>query len=378
MKLAVIKERSTYETRVAATPETVKKFLEWGMSVSVQEGAGEASGFSDSEYEEAGAKLFKDAEKTLKSAEIILKVQAPTSAEMAYMKEGATLVAFLSPHQHPSLIKKLAEHKINSFAIEMVPRITRAQVMDALSSQSNLAGYKAVLDAAHELNRILPMMMTAAGTIRPAKALILGAGVAGLQAIATAKRLGAIVSAFDVRPAAKEQVQSLGAKFIEVPVAEANAETSGGYAREMTEAYKQQQAQLIKDTLREQDMVICTAQIPGKKAPILITEEMVSGMKKGSVIVDIAAASGGNCELTEKNKIVEKYSVKIIGYENVPGRVPNDASQLYSRNLMHFIQPLIQQKLKRIKIDFEDEIVQKCLITYDGRIAHPDFAKESL
>jgi NAD(P) transhydrogenase subunit alpha len=378
MKLAVIKERTAHETRVAATPETVKKFLEWGMSVSVQEGAGEASCFADSDYESAGAKLFKDAEKTLKSAELILKVQAPTSAEIAYMKEGAALVGFLSPHQHPSLIKKLAEHKINAFAIEMVPRITRAQSMDALSSQSNLAGYKAVIDAANELNRILPMMMTAAGTIRPAKALILGAGVAGLQAIATAKRLGAIVSAFDVRPVAKEQVQSLGAKFIEVPLVEANAETSGGYAREMTEAYKQQQAQLIHDTLRDQDIVICTAQIPGKKAPILITEAMVSTMKKGSVIADIAAASGGNCELTEKNKIVEKYSVKIIGYENIPGRVPNDASQLYARNLMHFIQPLIQQKLKRIKIDFEDEIVQKCLITYDGRIAHPDFAKESI
>lgn len=379
MKLAVMKEKSAQETRVAASPETVKKMIELGLEVFVQMDAGDDSGISNALFEAAGAKIVKESEKLLKTADIVLKVQPPTATDIGQMKEGAVLVSFLSPFQNLSLIKKLADAKVSAFAIELLPRITRAQSMDALSSQSNLAGYKAVIDAAAEFGRILPMMMTAAGTIRPAKLLVLGAGVAGLQAIATAKRLGAIVSAFDVRPVAKEQVQSLGATFIEVPLSESeSAETTGGYAKEMSDDYKRKQATLVHDTLAQQDIAICTAQIPGKPAPTLITEAMVFSMKPGSVIVDLAVSTGGNCELSEKNKVITtKNGVKIIGYENMPARVPVDASQLYARNLLHFITPMIQTKLQRIKVDFDDEIQQKTLVTYDGKIVHSLLAKEA-
>lgn len=375
MKLAAIKERATNETRVAVTPETVKQFISLGVTVHVEKNAGETSGISDDEYKEAGAKIGPDAEKVLSGADIVLRVQPLTTTYLGKLKEGALVVGLLAS-QEPSAIKKYSDGKLTTFAMEYVPRITRAQSMDVLSSQSNLAGYKAVIDAAAEFNRVIPMMMTAAGTIRPAKALILGAGVAGLQAIATAKRLGAVVSAFDVRTAAKEQVQSLGAAFVEVPAEqEEEGETKGGYAKEMSEAYKKKQSELIHQTLKSQDIVICTALIPGRTAPQLITEKMLKDMKPGSVIVDLAVASGGNCAFSEPGKIVVKNGIKIIGYDNMPGRVAMDASRLYAKNLFNFVSPMINTKLNKVKIDFEDEIIQASLLTHDGKVVHPMLKK---
>jgi NAD(P) transhydrogenase subunit alpha len=377
MKLAVVKERAANETRVAVTPETVKNLIDLGITVTIEKNSGVASGISDEDYKAVGAKIGPDAEKVLSTADIVLKVQAPTATIVSHMKSGAILIGLLAPSD-ASLIKKYAASKISTFAMEFVPRITRAQNMDVLSSQSNLAGYKAVIHAVAEFDRVVPMMMTAAGTIRPAKVLVLGAGVAGLQAIATAKRMGAIVSAFDVRSAAKEQVQSLGATFIEVEAEKAEeGETKAGYAKEMSEAYKKKQSELIHKTLKEQDIVICTALIPGRPAPMLIPEKMVKDMKPGSIIVDLATASGGNCELSELNKVVVKLGVKIIGYDNMAGRIPIDASKLYSKNLVNFLTPMVNRKLQKVKIDFEDEIIQSCLLTHDGRIVHPSLTKGS-
>ncbi|MCE3233037.1 MAG: transhydrogenase (AB-specific) [Rickettsiaceae bacterium] len=376
MKLAVIKERAANETRVAVTPETVKNLTDLGISVTIEKNAGVTAGISDDDYKNAGGKIGTDVDKILSAADIVLKVQAPSTALIAHMKEGTILVGLLASTQDPALIKKYATSKISAFAMEYIPRITRAQNMDVLSSQSNLAGYKAVIDALAEFGRVVPMMMTAAGSIRPAKVLVLGAGVAGLQAIATAKRMGAIVSAFDVRSAAKEQVQSLGAAFIEVEAEKSEeGEVKGGYAKEMSEAYKRKQADLIHKTLKEQDIIICTALIPGRPAPVLITEKMVKDMKPGSIIVDLATASGGNCELSEQNKVVEKLGVKLIGYDNMPARVPVDASRLYAKNLVNFLTPMVNKKLQKIKIDFEDQIIQSCLLTHDGRIVHPSLTK---
>jgi NAD(P) transhydrogenase subunit alpha len=378
MKLAVVKEKSAHETRVAITPETVKNFTELGISVTIQTKAGELSGISDDDYKNAGAKIATDADKILGAADIVLKVQAPTAAEVSYMKAGTIVVGLLAAAKEPALIKKYADKKITTFAMEFVPRITRAQNMDVLSSQSNLAGYRAVIDAIAEFGRVIPMMMTAAGSIRPAKILILGAGVAGLQAIATARRMGAIVSAFDVRAAAKEQVQSLGATFVEVESDESkDAETKGGYAKEMSEEYKKKQSELIHKTIAEQDIVICTALIPGRPAPLLIPEKMVKDMRAGSIIVDLATASGGNCELSELNKIVTKHGVKIIGYDNMAGRVSVDGSRLYAKNLFNFLSPMVNKKLQKVKIEFEDEIVQACLLTHDGNVTHPSLKKGS-
>ncbi|MDX2074437.1 MAG: Re/Si-specific NAD(P)(+) transhydrogenase subunit alpha [Alphaproteobacteria bacterium] len=365
--LAIIKETRSGESRVAASFDAVKKYVALGAKVLVERGAGAASSIADSDYEAAGATLVASAKDALSPANIVLKVAAPSAEEIVMIPEGATLVGMLEPFAHKDLFAEYNKKKIAAFSLEMLPRISRAQAMDVLSSQSNLAGYRAVVEAANAFGKVLPMMMTAAGTVPAAKTLILGAGVAGLQAIATAKRLGAIVSAFDVRTAAKEQVESLGAKFIEVK-AEESGDAAGGYAKEMSDEYKRKQSELIAETIRKQDMVISTALIPGRPAPVLITEEMVKTMKPGSVIVDLAAASGGNCPLTEADKVVVKHGVILIGYTNMPSRVAVDASSLYSRNLYNFISTLLLPEAK-----WDDELVAGALLVKNGQTVHKQF-----
>jgi H+-translocating NAD(P) transhydrogenase subunit alpha len=377
MIVAIPKERRPGETRVAASPDTVKKLIDLGLDVVVEKGAGQAAAMTDEAYKAAGATIAKDTKTALEKADIVLKVQRPTGSddktdEVALMKEGAVLLCILNAYNDKPLLDQLAARKVTTFGMEFVPRITRAQSMDVLSSQSNLAGYKSVLDAAAEFGRAFPMMMTAAGTVPPARVMIMGVGVAGLQAIATARRLGAIVSATDVRLATKEQVESLGATFVMVDSEEAKqAETAGGYAKEMSDEYKKQQAALIAETLKKQDIAICTALIPGRKAPTLITEEMVKSMKPGSVIVDLAVEQGGNCECSEPGKVVQKHGVSIVGHLNVPGRLPVDASALYAKNLLNFVTLLIDKETKALKIDLEDEIVKGTLVTQDGQVVHP-------
>jgi NAD(P) transhydrogenase subunit alpha len=379
MKLAIPKERRAHERRVAATPDTVRRLKGLGLDIVVESGAGAGVSISDQAYADAGASIAADYAGAVGDADIVLKVARPTTGmegidEAVALKRGAVLVAMLDPYRNKEQVASFAARGITAFAMELVPRITRAQVMDVLSSQANLAGYKAVLDAATEFGRAFPMMMTAAGTIAPAKVMVMGAGVAGLQAIATARRLGAVVSATDVRLAAKEQVESLGATFVMVDDEEARqAETSGGYAKEMSEAYKQKQAALIAETIKKQDIVICTAQIPGRNAPRLVTDAMLATMKPGSVIVDLAVESGGNCEGSEVAKVVERHGVKIVGHANVPSRVAVDASQLYAKNLLSFVS-LIVQKDGTLKIDREDDIVKGSLLTIDGQVVHPNFA----
>ena len=374
MKIAVLKERAENETRVAAVPETVKKLTGLGFDVAVETGAGDASYLLDDAFKEVGATIVGSATEALKDADLVFKVRAPSDEELGQMKSGAKLLAILNPYNDAEGLQKYAKAGIEAFAMELMPRITRAQSMDVLSSQSNLAGYKAVLDACAVFHRALPMMMTAAGTIAPAKVMVMGAGVAGLQAIATAKRLGAVVSATDVRPAAKEQVESLGGTFVMVESDETkDAETSGGYAKEMSEEYKKAQAELIAETLKKQDIAICTALIPGRPAPVLITEEMVKSMKPGSVIVDLAVEQGGNCPLSKPGEIVEAHGVKIIGHENVPGRLSADASSLYARNLLNFVTPLVDGETKQLTIDWEDEIITGTALTKDGAVVHAQF-----
>lgn len=373
MKIAVLKENRSAERRVAATPDSVKKFIALGVSVAVESGAGLAASYTDEAYAAAGASVA-DRATTLAGAELILKVQRPQAEELASYPEGATLVAMLSPYSEPELLDQYNSRKLTSFALEFVPRITRAQVMDVLSSQSNLAGYRAVLEAAHAYGKAMPMMMTAAGTVPPAKVMIMGAGVAGLQAIATARRLGAIVSATDVRLAAKEQVESLGAKFVMVDDEEARqAETSGGYAKEMSEAYKAKQAALIAETIKGQDIVITTALIPGRKAPVLVTEEMVKTMKPGSVILDMAAEQGGNCTLTKAGETVMVGGVQVLGLVNIPSRIATDASALYARNLLAFVTPMIDKETKALKPDLADDILKASCLTQGGQTVHPNF-----
>lgn len=358
MKLAVLKEQDKNECRVAATPETVKKFIDLGFKVTVEKSAGELSSFPDAEYKSAGATIG-----TAKDADIILKINAPTDAEIKNFKKGACVIAHMNALINTDLGAKLDKAGLNGFAMEMVPRITRAQSMDILSSQSNLAGYRAVIDAAATYGKAFPMMMTAAGTVSPAKVMVLGAGVAGLQAIATAKRLGAIVSAFDVRPAVKEQVESLGAKFIEVdPDATKDAETKGGYAKEMSAAYQKKQAQKIHDTLKTQDIAITTALIPGKKAPILITDKMLSDMKQGSVIVDLAAGMGGNVEGSAPDKIIIKHGVTLIGHTNMASRIAFDASKLFAKNILNFVTLLVDKEAKKLTLNMDDEIIAATLL----------------
>ena len=377
MKIGVPKELRDGETRVAASPDMIRKLVGSGLDVMVETGAGTKAMLPDTIYENAGASIGRDANETYSEADIILKVGAPLVEgeeinELSMMKNGAVLVGLLNPLQNKAAVDAYAQAGITAFAMELLPRISRAQGMDVLSSQSNLAGYKAVIEAAATFGKAFPMMMTAAGTIAPAKVLVLGAGVAGLQAIATAKRLGAVVSAFDVRPATKEQVQSLGAKFIEVAQESGEvSETKGGYAKEMNEEYKRKQGALIHETLKTHDVIITTALIPGKPAPELIGETMLKDMKPGSVIVDLAAESGGNCPETEAGKIIVKYGVTLIGYTNMPGRAPVDASALYARNLVNFIAPMIDPETKALAIDRNDEIIAGTLITYEGKIVHP-------
>lgn len=377
MKIMALKETAPNERRVSLTPEVTKKLVELGYEVLVEKGAGKESGITDSAYEQSGAQLVGDREKNIGDADVITHVSPPNPDDLKGAKTNAILVSLIKPHENKDLLKSLAKSKITSFSLEMIPRISRAQSMDVLSSQSNLAGYKAVIDAISEYGRVIPMMMTAAGTVPPARILIIGAGVAGLQAIATAKRIGAIVSAFDVRPAVKEQVESLGAIFVEVASTE-SGEGSGGYAKEMSEEYKKRQNEKLAEVIKQQDIVITTALIPGKPAPILITTEMVKSMKAGSIIFDLAIENGGNCELAELGKTVTKHGVKIIGYSNIPSRVPFDSSQLFARNVLSFLKIITVQQTDTkttasIKLNFEDEIIKGACMTHDGEIVHPGF-----
>ncbi len=373
MKIAIPRERRAQETRVAASPDTVKKLIGLGCEVAVEKGAGAEAAYTDAAYKEAGATIAKDAAAACKGAGVVLKVRRPEAGELGALPSGAVLIAMLDPYRAGDELQAMAEAGLTAFAMELLPRITRAQSMDVLSSQANLAGYKAVLDAASEYGRAYPMLMTAAGRINPAQVLVMGAGVAGLQAIATARRLGAVVHATDVRPAAKEQVESLGAKFLAVENEEFRAaETAAGYAKEMSGDYKKKQAALIAETLPKMDVVITTAAIPGRPAPKLISAAMVKSMKTGSVIVDLAVETGGNCELTEAGKVVVKHGVKIVGHLNVPGRLAADASMLYANNLFNFVSLLYDKESKELAIDWEDEIVQGTLVTRDGAVVHPD------
>ncbi len=382
MKIAVPRERMPGETRVATSPDVVKKLVGLGFEVVIEEGAGEAASISDSEFQQAGAVIAQGEAAALNDADVVLKVQRPvvddTLNEVALLKSGAILVGHLAAMVHPEDVKAYADAGLTTFALELMPRISRAQSMDVLSSQNNLAGYKAVIDGAGEFGSALPMMMTAAGTVPPAKVFIMGVGVAGLQAIATAKRLGAVVTATDVRPATREQVESLGGKFIMVDEsAMKNAETAGGYAKEMSEDFKRKQAEVVADHVKKQDIVITTALIPGRPAPTLITEEMVRSMRPGSVIVDLAAEAGGNCALTEPGKVVVKNGVKIVGHLNVPGRLPKDATALYARNVFNFLSPHIDKATKALNFDWDDETVQGTCVTRDGKVVNPTLAGEA-
>ena len=382
MKVAIARERRAGERRVAASPETVKKLKALGLEIAVESGAGAGASFSDQAYAEAGAVIEADPKVLFGDADIVLKVQRPLIGaegeldELALLKAGALLIGILSPHGAPEALKAYAAAGVNAFAMELVPRITRAQAMDVLSSQSNLAGYRAVLDASYEFGRAFPMMMTAAGTVPPARCLIMGVGVAGLQAIATARRLGAIVSATDVRPAVKEQVQSLGATFVAVEDEEfKQAETAGGYAKAMSAEYQAKQAALIAETIKKQDIVITTALIPGRKAPVLISAEMVASMKPGSVIIDLAVEQGGNVEGAAPGLIVTTANgVRIVGHLNVPSRIAVDASALYARNLFNLLQSFVDKKSGAFAIPWSDEIVKGIALTRDGQIIHPVFA----
>ncbi|HZH28150.1 MAG TPA: Re/Si-specific NAD(P)(+) transhydrogenase subunit alpha [Azospirillaceae bacterium] len=381
MRLAVPKERRSHEKRVAASPETVRKLKGLGFDVVVEAGAGLSSAMTDAAYAEAGATIAPDARAALDGADVVLKVQRPMAAgdgldELLPMKPGAVLVGLLAPYQSGDQIRSYAERRIDAFAMELVPRITRAQSMDVLSSQANLAGYRAVLDAAAEYGRAFPMMMTAAGTVPPARAFIMGVGVAGLQAIATAKRLGAIVSATDVRPATKEQVESLGGTFVAVEDEEfRQAQTAGGYAKEMSAEYREKQRALVAEHIRKQDIVITTALVPGRKAPVLVTDDMLRTMKPGAVLVDLAVEQGGNIEGSIPGEVVERHGVRIVGHHNMPSRIAVDASALYARNLLHFLTPLVDKEAGVLRPNPEDEIVKATCLTRAGEIVHPSFAE---
>ena len=375
MLIAIPAENDPAEGRVAATPETVKKLAGLGAQVRVQTGAGVKSGILDQDYALAGATIAPDNQATLKDADIVLRVRRPSAAEIAGAKQGAAVVAIMDPYGHVDALNTLAAAGVCAFAMELMPRITRAQTMDVLSSQANIAGYRAVIDAAAEYDRVIPMMMTAAGMIPPAKVFIMGVGVAGLQAIATARKLGAIVTATDVRPATKEQVVSLGAKFVAVEDEEfQQAETAAGYAKEMSAGYKAKQAALIGSHIAAQDIVVTTALIPGRKAPVLVTAAMVESMHSGAVIVDLAVERGGNCELAKPGEtVVSKNGVKVVGHVNVAGRLPATASALYAKNLLAFVETLIDPKSKSLAIKWDDELVKATLLTKDGGLVHPSF-----
>lgn len=376
MLIGVVAETEPHETRVAASAETVKKFLALGAEAAVERGAGVNAGILDADYAAAGAKLVSTAEAL--GADIVLKVRRPSGAELGQMKRGALVVASMDPYGHQDAVAAMAEAGVAAFAMELLPRITRAQMMDVLSSQANLAGYRAVIDAAAEYGRALPMMMTAAGAVPAAKAFIMGVGVAGLQAIATARRLGAIVTATDVRPATKEQVESLGAKFVAVEDEEfKQAETAGGYAKEMSDAYRAKQAALVAAHIAKQDIVIATALIPGRPAPRLVSADMVKSMRAGSVIVDLAVERGGNCELARAGEVVvTDNGVRVVGDSSVT-RLAATASALYARNLYAFVETLIDKAAKTIAVNWDDELVKATCLTRDGAIVHPNFQPKS-
>jgi len=375
MKIAIPGEVAADEPRVAATPDTVKKMVGLGAEVALEPGAGVKSGVLDTDYQAAGATVAKNA---VEQADVVLKVRRPTEVEVGTYKKGALVVAIMDPYGNDAALTAMAQAGVTAFAMELLPRITRAQVMDVLSSQANLAGYRAVIDAAAEFGRALPMMMTAAGTVPATKVFIMGAGVAGLQAIATARRLGAIVTATDVRPAAKEQVESLGAKFIAVEDEEfKQAETAGGYAKEMSKEYQAKQADLVAEHIKKQDIVITTALIPGRPAPRLISADMVKSMRPGSVIVDLAVERGGNVELVKPGGVAEVNGVKIIGHLNVPGRLAATASSLYAKNLYAFVEILVDKKAKTLAVNWTDEIIKATVLTRDGAVVHPNFKPKS-
>ena len=373
MLISILNETSSNETRVAATPESIKLLIKFGASVIVEKKAGVQSGYLDEEYILAGAKITERFE-CLQQGDICLTVRMPSVKDIYKLKTSCILIGMLNPYKNKNLFDELNKQKITSCCLELLPRISRAQNMDVLSSQSNLAGYRSVIDAAEQFSKAFPMMMTAAGRINPAKVIVLGVGVAGLKAIATARRLGAVVCATDVRLATKEQVESLGAKFIMVEDEEARqAETAGGYAKEMSEAYKRKQFQLLATTISKQDIVICTALIPGKPAPVLVTSEMINSMAPGSVVVDLAVEAGGNCPLSKVGEIVSYKGVKIIGYDNVPGRVAKDASSLYAKNIVNFLSLIIGNKDQKITIDWEDEIIKAVVLTHNGNLKLEQF-----
>ncbi|MCA7120818.1 MAG: Re/Si-specific NAD(P)(+) transhydrogenase subunit alpha [Acidibrevibacterium sp.] len=373
MRLAVLRERHAFETRVAATPETVKKLIALGLAVVVETGAGHGAAIADDEFRAAGAEIGADAAATLAEADIVFAVQMPEADIRAQMRRGTLLVAIANAFADTSLVPALAEAGIDAVAMELLPRITRAQAMDVLSSQANLAGYRAVTEAAVTFQRGFPMMMTAAGTVPPARVFVIGAGVAGLQAIATARRLGAIVSATDVRPAAKEEIKSLGAAFVGVEDEETAAQT-GAYAREMSEAFRQKQAELMAATVAKNDIVICTALVMGRKAPVIVTAPMVAAMRPGSVIVDLAAESGGNCAQTVAGEShVTENGVTILGWRNWPGRIAVAASNLYARNLLTFLSMFWDKEAKAPKLPESDDIIKGVLLTRGGAVVHSQF-----
>jgi len=375
MRIAVAREADPAEDRVAATPETVKKMKALGADVTVEPGAGIKSGIPDADFTAAGAAVSRDA---VKGADVVLRVRRPNASELAACRKGALVIAIMDPYGNEAALKAMADAGVTAFAMELMPRITRAQVMDVLSSQANLAGYRAVIDAAAEYGRALPMMMTAAGTIPAAKIFVMGAGVAGLQAIATARRLGAIVTATDVRPAAKEQVESLGAKFIAVEDDEfKQAETKAGYAKEMSKDYQAKQAALVAEHVKKQDIVITTALIPGRPAPRLVSKDMVWSMRPGSVIIDLAVERGGNCELAKPGEVIETNGVKIVGHLNVAGRIAASASSLYAKNLYAFMEILVDKQTKTLAVKWDDEIVKATALTRDGAVTHPSFVPKS-
>jgi proton-translocating NAD(P)+ transhydrogenase subunit alpha len=375
MKIAIAAEIDQGEPRVAATPETIKKFIALGADVAVEPGAGVKSGIPDSDYAAAGATVAADA---TQGADVVLKVRRPAAEELKSYKRGALVVAIMDPFGNDSALKAMAEAGVTAFAMELIPRITRAQSMDVLSSQANLAGYRAVIDASAEYGRAFPMMMTAAGTVPAARVFVMGVGVAGLQAIATARRLGAVVTATDVRPATKEQVESLGAKFLAVEDEEfKNAQTAGGYAKEMSKEYQAKQAALVTEHIKKQDVVITTALIPGRPAPRLVSAEMVKSMKPGSVLVDLAVERGGNVEGVQAGGVTDVNGVKIVGHTNVPGRLAASASGLYAKNLLTFLEILIDKKEKKLAVNWDDEIVKSTALTRDGAVVHPNFMPKS-
>ena len=376
MKIAVSRERRAHERRVAASPETAAKFIDLGFEMVVESGAGAGARFSDGDFAGAGASVARDLAATLSGADIVLHVQPPLVEgegeidEVALMDEGAILVGMLAATESPARIAAYNRRRVTALALELMPRLSRAQSMDGLSSQSNLMGYRAVVDAAYEFARAFPMMMTSAGTVAPARVVVLGAGVAGLQAIATARRLGAVVSAFDVRPAAKEEVESLGGRFIEVEDREGTIGRDAVYATEMGEDYQRRQRATLQGALADADIAICSALIPGRRAPLLVTREMVETMQPGSIIVDLAAASGGNCELSREGETVDSNGVRIVAHHNVPSRVAVDSSRLYARNLFNFVSTFVDRESGTLAIDWNDELVQGTLLTRDGETVH--------